>query len=57
MFTEFTSVKTRRNRLSPYTAAERRLNKTAVVAADPISLRHLQRGLARRSFARKAQRG
>ena len=51
-----TTLKTRRNRLSPYTAAERRLNKTAVVADDPIVMRHVERGLARKSHARKAQR-
>jgi hypothetical protein len=57
MFTDNT-MKSRRNRLSPYTAAERRLNKASVVAAaDPIiSTRHLERGLSRKSHARKAQR-
>ncbi len=55
MFTDNT-MKSRRNRLSPYTAAERRQNKSAAVAADPISVRHAARGLARKSYARKAQR-
>jgi hypothetical protein len=55
MFTD-TTTKSRRNRLSPYTAAERRLNKASVVAAaDPISMRHLERGLSRKSHARKTQ--
>jgi hypothetical protein len=56
MFTDNT-MKSRRNRLSPYTAAERRQNKASIVAvADPISTRHLERGLSRKSHARKAQR-
>jgi hypothetical protein len=54
MFTD-TTMKNRRNRLSPYTAAERRLNKAVVVADDPIVTRHVERGLARKSHARKAQ--
>lgn len=56
MFTD-TTTKSRRNRLSPYTAAERRQNKASIVAAaDPISMRHAERGLTRKSHARKAQR-
>ena len=47
MFTDIT-LKNRRNRLSPCTAAERRLNKTASVADDPI--------VTHKSHARKAQR-
>ncbi|CAG0937163.1 hypothetical protein TFLX_06075 [Thermoflexales bacterium] len=55
MFTN-TTLKTRRNRLSPYTTAERRLNKAVVVADDPIVTRHVERGLTRKSHARKSQR-
>ena len=50
------TMKSRRNRLSPYTAAERRLNKTVRVVDKPIATRHSERGLTRKSFARKAQR-
>jgi hypothetical protein len=39
--------------LSPYTAAERRLNKTIVLDDRPIVTRHLERGLSRKSFGRK----
>ena len=49
-------MKSRRQRLSPYTAAERRLNKTVRVVDEPIATRHSERGLTRKSFARKAQR-
>jgi hypothetical protein len=56
MFTD-TTMKSRRNRLSPYTAAERRQNKTGFAgAADPISMRHSERGLSRKSHARKTAR-
>jgi hypothetical protein len=55
MFTETDTMKNRRNRLSPYTAAERRLNKVALAADNPIVTRHVERGLARKSHARKAQ--
>ena len=47
------AIKPRRNRLQPYTAAERRLNKTVVVGDDPIVTRHAERGLTRKSHARK----
>ena len=50
------TMKSRRNRLSPYTAAERRQNKTVRVVDEPIATRHSERGLTRKSFARKAQR-
>ena len=49
-----TELKTRRERLSPYTAADRRLKKGFVIADNPIAMRHAQRGLGRKSFARKA---
>ena len=52
--TRSTEIKTRRERLTPYTAAERRLKKVVVSDGDPIALRHAQRGLGRKSFARKA---
>ena len=56
MLINTTTMKSRRNRLSPYTAAERRQNKAGLVAAaDPISTRHTERGLSRKSYARKAQ--
>lgn len=51
-----TELKTRRERLSPYTAADRRLKKVVVSDGDPIALRHAQRGLGRKSFARKAMK-
>jgi len=54
MSTINTELKTRRERLTPYTAAERRLKKVVVSDGDPIALRHAQRGLGRKSFARKA---
>jgi hypothetical protein len=50
------TLKSRRQRLSPYTAAERRLNKSVRVVDEPIATRHSERGLMRKSFARKAQR-
>ena len=45
--------KTRRNRLAPYTAADRRL-KNVVVPETEVAVRHAARGLGRKSFARKA---
>lgn len=54
MLQQTTTQKTRRNRLSPYTAAERRMKKTAIIPdGDPIAMRHLERGLSRKSFGRK----
>ncbi len=48
---------TRRNRLQPYTAAERRLNKIVVFNdADPIVTRHLERGLSRKLYGTKASK-
>lgn len=56
MLPQTTTPKTRRNRLSPYTAAERRMKKTAVIPdGDPIVMRHLERGLSRKSFGKKSQ--
>ena len=53
---EHTTLKTRRNRLSPYTAAERRMKKTVVINdGDPIVMRHLERGLSRKLFGKKSQ--
>ena len=56
MSTINSTLKSRRQRLSPYTAADRRLNKTVRVVDEPIATRHSERGLTRKSFARKAQR-
>ena len=51
-----TLPKTRRNRLSPYTAAERRMKKAVVIPdGNPIAMRHLERGLSRKSFGKKSQ--
>ncbi len=48
--------KARRNRLSPYTSAERRMNKLVVFNdADPIVTRHIERGLSRKSLSKKPQ--
>ncbi len=56
MSQQTTLPKTRRNRLSPYTAAERRMKKTAVIPdGDPIAVRHLERGFSRKSFGKKSQ--
>jgi hypothetical protein len=56
MSQQTTLPKTRRNRLSPYTAAERRMKKTAVISdGDPIAMRHMERGLSRKSFGKKLQ--
>ncbi len=56
MSQQTTLPKTRRNRLSPYTAAERRMKKAAVIPdGDPIAMRHLERGLSRKSFGKKSQ--
>ena len=51
-----TELKTRRERLAPYTAADRRMKKGFVVADNPIAVRHAQRGLGRKLFARKAMK-
>jgi hypothetical protein len=51
-----TELKTRRERLTPYTAADRRMRKGFVIADNPIAMRHAQRGLGRKSFARKAMK-
>jgi hypothetical protein len=49
-----TTLKSRRNRLSPYTAADRRMKKTVFVNdGDPIATRHIERGLGRKSFGKK----
>jgi hypothetical protein len=46
--------KSRRDRLSPYTAAERRMKKVVAFGGDPIiARRHLERGLGRKSFSKK----
>ena len=55
MSTINTELKTRRERLAPYTAAERRLKKV-VVMDDEMAIRHAARGLGRKSFARKASK-
>jgi hypothetical protein len=56
MSQQTTTLKTRRNRLSPYTAAERRMKKTVVIHdGDPIAMRHLERGIGRKSFGKKSQ--
>ncbi len=52
MLINTTTMKSRRNRLSPYTAAERRQNKAGGLG---VSTHHRERGLSRRSYARKAQ--
>ena len=46
--------KSRRDRLSPYTAAERRMKQVVVFNGDPIiARRHLERGLGRKLFGKK----
>ena len=55
MSTINTELKTRRNRLSAYTPADRRLNKT-VVTDDAMAIRHAAPGLGHKSFARKASK-
>ena len=46
--------KSRRNRLPPYTAAERRMKQVVAFGGDPIiARRHLERGLGRKSFGKK----
>jgi hypothetical protein len=56
MSQQTTLPKTRRNRLSPYTAAERRMKKAVVIPdGNPIAMRHLERGLSRKSFGKKSQ--
>jgi len=48
------STKSRRDRLSPYTAAERRMKQVVVFNGDPIiARRHLERGLGRKLFGKK----
>jgi hypothetical protein len=48
------STKSRRDRLSPYTAAERRMKQVVVFSGDPIiARRHLERGLGRKLFGKK----
>jgi len=54
MYQDMQSMKSRRERLSPYTAAERRMKKVIVFDGDPIiTRRHIERGLGRKLFGKK----